>query len=243
MEKLLNVAIVNKGLRPTRLVSILLGIAVVVFAISPATAQDLEAFRKAAASDGVNVIPFPNLWSEARAIAGEVDRAKTEQTYEFSLQERQKDNLLRDVEAIQERIRTKEKEIEDFKKANPTASTSSFESELTTLRNALAEAERKVRDKNEELKKAVEAWKRLANARGGLREVFVDTLDELRNAKGSPSKYLGSSPKEEELNQFNRYIDIIEDEIEVGARTHRDQEAGAVGMIDKFEKLLEKTKP
>lgn len=223
---------------------IALGIAAIPFS-SPVSGQTLDDFRTAAAGDGVDVIPFPGLRSTAVSIANEVDREKNEASrYDFSLLERQKNNLLKAIQTTEEEIEAKQEEIEDFREAHPGGSVAPFEDDLEKLKDALSDQQAEVEDMNGDvLEPAIEAWRRLADARGGLREAFEDVLDELDSARSSPERYLGSEPSTEDVDDLKRYIDIIEDEIEVHADAHREQEDGAKGTAEKFWALLSKSQP
>jgi hypothetical protein len=80
----------------------------------------------------------------------------------------------------------------------------------------------------------------LWNARAGLRETFDKVLRRLPDVKSNPGNYIGSSATPEDIDKLKRYVDVIEDEIEVRARTHKDEEDGAKGMIGKLTALLAK---
>lgn len=95
---------------------------------------------------------------------------------------------------------------------------------------------------NDELKTGAEAWQRLWNARGGLREVFDDAQDEVASARSNPGKYLGSKPKDEDVNQFKKYCDVIKDSIEREENEHRRQEEGAKKTERNFRDLINKDK-
>jgi hypothetical protein len=218
-----------------------------IFALSgvKVSAQNLDAFRSAAAAKGVDVIPFPDLKSTATPIAAEVERAKTEATkYDFSLLERQKNNLFAEIKKTQEEIEKQTAEIEQFKRDHPDGDVSTLEDDLEELEETLAEHREGIEDMNDDtLEDAAEAWKRLWNARGGLREVFDDVLDELDEARSSPDDYLGDSPSAEDVDKLERYIDVIEDEIEIQAKTHLEQENGAKDTEQKFRTLLARNEP
>jgi hypothetical protein len=208
---------------------------------SAVSAQDLDAFRTAAAADGVNVIPFPDLRAEATSIADEVQRRKVDQRYDYSLLERQKNNLLEAVKETRELIRKKDAEIEEFKRAHPNGSGSAFEAERRTLQDKLEDQLEAIEDMNDDvIDDAIEAWQRLWNARAGLRETFDKVLRKLPDVKSSPGNYIGSNATSEDTDKLKRYVDVIEDEIEIGARTHKDEEDGAKGMIEKLTALLAK---
>ena len=208
---------------------------------SAVSAQDLDAFRTAAAANGVNVIPFPDLRAEATSIADEVQRRKVDQRYDYSLLERQKNNLLQAVKEARELIRKKDAEIEEFKRAHPDGSVSSLEGERRTLQDKLEDQLEAVEDMNDDvIDDAIEAWQRLWNARAGLREAFDKVLRKLPDVKSSPGNYIGSNATPEDIDKLKRYVDVIEDEVEIRARNHKDEEDGAKGMIGKLTALRAK---
>lgn len=207
-----------------------------------AHAQTLDEFRTAAAADGVNVIPFPDFRRDASAIADEVERRKYEASkYKFDVLEPQKNNMLTEIKKTQERIRLKEEEINKFKSDHPDGSAAPLVEELEDLKEALADQQEAVTDLNEDtLEDAVEAWNRLWNARAGLREIFEDVVDKLDDVPSSPGSYLGSSPSTEDVDKLKNYASVIENEIEVQAKTHKDQEDGAKATEQAFAELLKK---
>jgi hypothetical protein len=218
--------------------------AVCLLASSTISAQTMDEFRTAAAADGVEVIPFPDLYSKAKALAEEVERRKYEATkFNISVLGPQKTNLLTAVKNTRKAIEEKEKEISAFKTAHPDGSAAPLEEDLGELRKALTEQQEEVEEMNEDnLEPGIEAWRRLWNARGGLREIFEDVVEEVADAKSSPTTYLkgNPNPSPETIDSLKRYLDVIENEIEVQAKTHLDQELGAKGTDEEFSKLLAK---
>jgi hypothetical protein len=90
------------------------------------------------------------------------------------------------------------------------------------------------------LEDAVDAWQRLWNARGGLREKFEEVVKKLDEPRSSPESVLGSSPSAEDIDKLKKYIDVIENEIEVQAKEHLVQENGAKATQKAFSDLLKK---
>jgi len=216
--------------------------AVCLLASSTVSAQTLDDFRTAAAGDGVNVIPFPDLRRDATSIADEVERRKQEATkYNIDVLTRQKDNLLSEVKKTQEAIKQKEEEIDDFKRDHPDGSAAPLEKELEDLKSALTKSQEEVQKMNSDvLEDAVDAWERLWNARAGLREKFEDVVKKLDEPRSSPEHFLGSSPSDEDIDKLKKYVDVIENEIEVQAKEHLVQENGAKATQQAFSELLKK---
>jgi len=213
-----------------------------LLARSPASAQTLDDFRTAAAGDGVNVIPFPDLRREAASIADEVERRKYEATkFNVDVLTRQKDNLLSEVRNTHERMTKKQEEINDFKQEHPDGSAAPLEEELDDLKSSLAKSQEEVEKMNSDvLEDAVEAWGRLWNARAGLREKFEDVVKKLDEPRSSPEHFLGSDPSAEDIGRLKQYVDVIENEIEVQAKEHLVQEDGAKATQQAFADLLKK---
>jgi len=205
------------------------------------TAQDLDDFRTAAAADGVNVIPFESLRRDATSVADEVERSKHEATqWKYDTYEDMKKNLLNKKAVKNVEIAAKEEEIEELEKLE-NADVSSYERELDELRDELGEINENIDNLNDDLEKAAEAWKRLWNARGGLRELFADAKSDVVSAKSRPEDYLGSDATEEDIESLKRYLDVIEDEIEAGEEGHRIQEEGAKTAEENFQNLIKMT--
>jgi len=215
---------------------------VCLLASAPASAQTLDDFRTAAAADGVNVIPFPDLRREAASIADEVERRKYEATkYNIEVLTRQKDNLLSENKKTQEEIKKKQEEIDGFKRDHPDGSAAPLEKDLEDLKATLAKGQGEVQKMNSDvLEDAEEAWGRLWNARAGLREKFEDAVKKLDEPKSSPEHFLGSDPPAEDVDKLKNYVGVIENEIEVQAKTHREQEDGAKATQQAFSDLIKK---
>lgn len=213
-----------------------------LLATAPASAQTLDDFRTAAAADGVNVIPFPDLRREAASIAEEVDRRKNEATrYNLDVLTRQKENLLSENKKTQEEIEKKQKEIDDFKQEHPDGSAAPLEKDLEDLKTDLAKGQGEAQQMNTDvLEDAEEAWGRFWNARAGLREKFEDAVKKLDEPKSSPEHFLGSDPSDDDVAKLKNYVSVIENEIEVQAKTHRDQEDGAKATQQAFAALIQK---
>ena len=204
-------------------------------------AQNLDDFKSAAGSKGVQVIPFPDLRSKAVDLAADVDKRKTEvQSLSYETFEKQKDNMLKDIKKRQEDITGIQKEIEEYKKNFTEVSVTCFEEDIKKKKEKIDGFNNQLNELNSKLKSASEAFGNLNEARAKLREQFDRVLRELSSAKSSPEKYLGSSPTDDDKKNFVRYCDIIEDEIEAQAKTHKDQEDGAKGTKEKYEKLIDK---
>ena len=226
--------------RHVRRLSVAVGLCVLAGG-TVATAQDLDDFRRAAAADGVEVIPFEGLRREAASIAKEVERAKTASRWKFGTFEKQKNNLLKEKAKKQEEIEDKQEEIEDLKDKHEDVDVSSLESDLKDLNDDLEDIDDKIEDLNKELEEGAKAWERLWNARGGLRELFDDAMDDVKRAQSNPKKYLGDDASDEDLKKLKTYLEVIEDEIELGEETHKDQEEGAKKTEEKFRDLIRKT--
>lgn len=217
---------------------------------TPVMAQNLADFKSAAAADGVNVIPFESLRKEAASIALEVDERKKEATsWNYSTYENQKNSLLKKKADKQKEIEDQGKEIEDLKKLENPTGLPTAEGELKELEQELKAIDNDIDNMNDKIEEGAEAWKRYWNARGGLREKFDDALNEVKSAGSNPKKYLDSDSDDAtdedieklKMEKLKRYCDIIEDEIEAGAPSHKEQEDGAIATEQKFRELIKKT--
>jgi hypothetical protein len=215
-----------------------------IFLILPCTlfSQNLDDFRTAASSNGVNLIPFPDLRKDATSIADDVQRRKDDaKSYDYDLLASQKNNMLKAIKKDNDDIASITKEIEDFKTKHPDGNTVSFDGEIDKKKKDMSEYNDKIKDLNDKLGKAVEVYDRLYNARAGLREYFQKALDQLSDVKSNPDKYLGSSPTDEDKNKLQEYVRVIEDQIQSNMKTHQDQEDGAKKRKADFENLIKST--
>ena len=236
MGKHMVVSVVARWSRIAVLVSI-----TTVLTASMAFSQSLADFKQAASKKGVNAIPFSDLRKEASSIAGEVDYAKPKATkYKYDTMERQKTNVLKEIKSIKEEIEETKDEIDDMKSKYDDVDVSSLERDLDKLEDELEKKEDKIEDMNDDIEDAIEAWKRLAAARGGLREAFDDALDELKSARSSPKRYLGSDASDDDIDDFEDYVDDIISHIKSRIDDHKVQEDGADGRVKDFSSLLKK---
>jgi chromosome segregation ATPase len=211
---------------------------------APASAfgQTLDDFKTAANSEGVNLIPFPDLRRDATAIADEVQRRKDDvKSFDYDLLEKQKNNLLKQVAAKQAEIEEIQQFKKDFESQHPGADLRTFDDDIAKRTSAIAELNGQITTMNETLAKAVDGFERLYQARAGLREYFDKAMSQLSDAKSDPSRYLGSGASEDDKQQLTSYIDASMDKIKAGMSDHRVQENGAQSTKARFETLLKKT--
>jgi hypothetical protein len=212
---------------------------------APASAfgQTLDDFKTAANSEGVNLIPFPDLRRDATAIADEVQRRKDDvKSFDYDVLEKQKNNLLKQVAAKQAEI----EEFQQFKKAfeakHPDSDLRTIdEYDIKPRTSAIAELNGQITAMNESLAKAVDGFERLYQARAGLREYFDKAMSQLSDAKSNPDPYLGGGASDDDKQQWTSYIDTIMDKIKAGISDHKVQEEGAQSTKVRFETLLKKT--
>ena len=204
--------------------------------------QNLDDFRTAAAADGVNLIPFPDLRKDATSVADEVQRRKDEaKNYDYDLFLSQKTNALKEIKKRNDEISSISKEIDDFKSKHPDGNTSSFQDEIDKRKKEISDFNDKIKDMNGNMAKASDTYDRLYNARAGLREYFQKALDQLPDVISNPTKYLGSSPSTEDLEKLKQYVRVIDDQIESGIKTHKEQEDGAKKRKSDFDNLIAMT--
>jgi uncharacterized phage infection (PIP) family protein YhgE len=201
--------------------------------------QNLDDFRTAAAADGVNLIPFPDIRKDATSIADEVQRRKEEaKNYDYDLFLSQKTNALKEIKKRNDDISSISKEMDDFKSKHPDGSTSSFQDEIDKRKKEISDFNDKIKDMNNNMAKASDTYDRLYNARAGLREYFQKALDQLPDVTSNPTKYLGSNPSDDNLDKLKQYVRVIEDQIESGIKTHKEQEEGAKKRKGDFDNLI-----
>ncbi len=220
----------------------ILCLSIMLYFPSTLCAQNLDDFRSAAAADGVKLIPFSGLRSDASSLADDVQRKKDEvKSFDYDLFSSQKDNILKDVKKKKEEMDGIRKDIDDLKKKYAEVSVSCLEDDIKKREQANAENNKKLDEINSKLKDGAKAFENLNTARAKLREQFDKVLSELSNAKSSSSKYIGESPSDEDKKKFENYISVIVDQIKSQIEEHKKQEDGARSTKDKYEQLIKKT--
>lgn len=204
--------------------------------------QTLDDFRSAAAADGVKLIPFRDMRSDASSLAAEVERWKEEaQKFHYDVLASQKDNLLSENKKMKQEIENVKKEKSDWLNKNPGGSASSFDEEIRKKENTISSNSSKLNDLNAKLKSGADTFGNLNTARAKLRDQFDKVLRELPNAKSSPAKYLGDKFSETDKKSFENYISVIKDQIEYQVSEHKKQEDGARTTKQRYEGLINKT--
>lgn len=200
----------------------------------------LDEIRSAAANGkGVDLIPFKDTRAKATSIADEVNRCKTAAArWNYETYAKQKDNLLKQIQAGEKAIEAKKKEIDDFKRQHKESSTAPLEADQRKLEGQLKDSNDALRKMNDELGDAAEDFKRLWNARGGLREIFKDALDDVKSGMINPEKYLGTNPTDADKEMIKKSLYVIEGMIEEQEKEHRVQEEGAKATEQKFRDLI-----
>ena len=205
-------------------------------------AQNLDDFRSAAAADGVKLIPFSNLRSDATTMAEDVQHRKDEvQSLDYDLFLKQKDNILKETKKKKDETDGIRKDIDELKKKYTEVSVSCLEDDIKKRDQVITENNKKLDELNSKLKDAAKAFENLNIARAKLREQFDKVLSELSNAKSSSNKYLGDSPSDDDKKKFENYISVIADQIKSQIEEHKKQEDGARGKKDLYEQLIKKT--
>ena len=200
-------------------------------------AQDLDDCKAAAKEEGVEVIPFPRIYQEAKAVAKEVQRAKSAQNHSYDNLKKSKEKLLKSKKQLAEKIEEEQEFVDDMK-AKSDSYASSIEEDLNDLKDEMEEIEKDITAVNKQIEDAIEKARRLWNARGGLREYFEDALKEVGRAKSYPKKYIGSGASKEELDEYEDCMKKIESKIKKGERTHREQEVGTQNTERNLKELL-----
>jgi hypothetical protein len=220
--------------------------------------QTLDDFKTASeTSEGPNLIPFYNLRRDATSIANEVQTRKAEagQT-QYNVWKTEKEKLLASTKKQKEIIQKETDFYSQFINQTPEAEglKTCLDATVSKQKNIIAENDTKISAINDNLKKGMDIFERLYNARGGLREYFDDAIKELNDAKSSPNKYIGEAPsvgseptddekkKIEEYAQnkkkLEEYINTIIGKIQSQVQNHLAEENGSMARRKEFEELL-----
>lgn len=178
---------------------------------------------------GVNLIPFSTLRGDAATAAEEVRRRKDEAQIDTNTLKNQKESKLYDIKQLKEKIERKKKEIEDFKRDHPDATTGPLEDEIKPYEKEIEENTAKVKEINEKMTKGLEALEKLAEARARLRRYFDDAKSQLSDLRSNPGRALGSKPSDEDKEKLKEYEDNtkkLEEYIRVILGEIEDEEEG-----------------
>ena len=204
----------------------------------------LDDFRAASEKEGVDAIPFSDLYSDTRGVENDKESSKREAwNYPFDNYVDQKESLLKEIDEQIREMDDIKKQIIDLKAANPSGEVyfGTFQQELENCQTAINAATGKINDLRNEMKKGVDAWNRFSIARGNVRIYFDKVKDRLNEVRSDPAKFLGSSPSDDDLKNLLDYIGIIEGKIAAGEQDHSEQEKGAEGKSKEFSKLIDDT--
>jgi hypothetical protein len=196
--------------------------------------ESLEDFRIAASyAKGPELIPFKELRVEAFATAREVDYCKPKVLgYDADKLCIEKNNLLKDKEVIIAGMDALEKEAKKYPNTTPD------KRRMDKLIGELKTCDGKLAEKNKKIAEALEAFRRLFNARGALRHVFDEAQKRLEEAKTHPEKYLGKNPSSPDRGKLNQYIETIMTNIEKEEAEHKKQEDGAENKVEQLGDCL-----
>jgi DNA repair exonuclease SbcCD ATPase subunit len=204
----------------------------------------LDDFRAASEKEGVDAIPFSDLYSDTRGVENDKESSKREAwRYPFDTFVDQKDSLLKEIDEQMREMDDIKKQVNDLKAANPSGEVyfGTFQQELASCQTAINAATGKINDLRNEMARGVDAWNRFSTARGTVRIYFDKVKDRLNEVRSDPAKVLGSSPSDEDLKKLLDYIGIIEGKIAAGEQDHSEQEKGAEGKSNEFSKLINDT--
>jgi len=202
-------------------------------------AQKLDDFKACASKKYTECIPFPDLRSEAIPMGKEVDARKIipSQISKNTLEPQHK-NIMDELNKLNDKLKAEQKNQADWKKAHPTGP-NAYDKTVADAEKKIKEHEPKVKAIYAKIAEGKEAYERLYNARGALREMFDDVLKKLEYARNNPKAYINESSykssnkaeSDKKLAELTKeligYIDTIEAHINSEKSTHFDEEKKA----------------
>lgn len=214
-------------------------------------AQKLADFEECSTKSYTECIPFPAIYSEASSIGREVAARKTiPSNLAKNLLVSQHNNLMDELDELNEKLRTEQKNFDDWKKKNPESKTNAYEKQVADAEKKIAEQDKKIKTHYAKLEEGKEAYRRLYEARAALREEFDKVLVKLDYAKSHPKEYIeessykssdkaASDKKLAELTkELNGYIDKIKNHILSQEAGHKKEEDAAKDGMDTLDDLL-----
>lgn len=225
---------------------------------TPAFCQTLDEFKTASEnSEGPNLIPFSSLRRDATSIANEVQNRKAEagQT-QYNNWKTEKEKLLLSTKKQKEVIQKETEFYGNFVSLSPEAEglKTCLDATVSKQKNIISENDNKIVAINDNLRRGVDVFDRLNQARGGLREYFDDAIKQLNDAKSSPNKYIGDAPsvgseptddEKKKLEEYaankkklEDYINTIISKIQSQMQNHKAEEDGSLARRKDFEELL-----
>lgn len=223
-----------------------------VFLTSQANAQKLADFKDCSDEKFTECIPFPRLYSEGSSIGKEVKRYKAiPSSLAYTTLLKQHTNLMKSLDAANDKIREAEDDAKDWAKDNPEATSNAYDSEIKSARSKAAEYDKKLIALFNKVEDSHEQYKRLYNARMGLRDLFGKVKRQLDYAEDHPKNYINKSSYEDDDDKVERakleelteelegYIASIRKHIVGQEGTHEDQEEAAEKGMDAMAELLQ----
>src|SRR6266511_977208 len=153
---------------------------------------NLNDLSAAAASEGVNLIPFPDLRGDATSISDQVNRKKEDMQREGDMDPfiQQKKNLLSEIKEYKGKIESEQKDGFPRKEK-----IEEYEKEIND-RNA------RIKDINLRMQSALDSAAALITARAMLREYFSKALSQLSDLSSNPERALGSTPSDDDKKKL-----------------------------------------
>ena len=212
-------------------------------------AQTLADFKACSSKKYTECIPFPSMRTEAMSIGKEVDARKIipSQIAKNTLVPQHK-NIMDELDKLNDKLKAEQKNQADWKKAHPTGA-NAYDKTVADAEKKIKEHEPKVKAIYAKIAEGKEAYERLYNARGAMREQFEDVLDKLEYAKTHPKEYIDESSykssnkaeSDKKLAELTKeligYIDTIKAHINSEKSTHADEEKKAKDCMNELANL------
>jgi len=207
------------------------------------TGQILDHYGDCAGESGVEMIPFPGLYKTTAAIAKEVQRKKAEtRQYNYDAISKEKNIILKAIAKGNESIKKTESLQAQHERDYP-GTDNEHDDDLKDLQEQLKKDKTKLGAINERIEDAMEATRRLWNARGGLREAFDDVIDDLDKVYSYPMKYLKDGANDDDASELKTHVRKIKDKIKREVGNHKDQEDDTKALEGKYKTLLGRDRP
>ena len=173
--------------------------------------QDLSKFMAASKKEGVNSIPYDDLFKQAGELQGDKNAAhKALEGYSASGLKTSKVNLLRIKKEMEEDRKEAEKKLAaDDKKSSSV--TNSLKSNLTKIVDEQKKLDGEITALNAKISEGLEKRAAINRIRAEITKVYSKVDDELERSLSNPTPHIGSKPSSSDAVATKKYNDNFAD--------------------------------
>ena len=217
---------------------------------TPAIADVLSDFKASASKKGCESIPYSSQRSKCFSIQSDRKNRCSRPIANCKALLIQKKRLIEKIKGAKGELKKLENKKSGFetelKRHKDEGQIKSFEEKISRIEDEIEDQQDKVTDQEREfddfdsehdVDEGIDQAKRCLYLRGGLRELFYDALDDVREVENDPEDYLDSDATDDQKNELRGYADRIIDHIESEEERHMKAEEQYEGWLTNCEKV------